>query len=295
MKPSRRTPLFWLTSLLVAFAALLSATSAGFAAPAPPPGPDRYTVQVISYTAYEWYMASFKGNQLVCKIIVDHEGQPTLAEIYADCGDKLDETGDNYIVDVWVAQKPCLDPSKAAKCEGYYIFFAGSRPAEREVALELPPALVWVNLSDCSPVSSLATSVCEFLPKLLFTGQEPLSEQRITRVEGRLNGKSFSCEGQICAVPLEPTGEKGVLAEFWAYSTYGDSSKKFTAQVRVTASDFGNPDQVSWFVDVRSSQWMGVPLASCAESWQVFPPVGGPPAWLITPNDVSGLTSSIPY
>jgi hypothetical protein len=137
--------------------------------------------------------------------------------------------------------------------------------------------------------------VCEFIPKLVLTGQEPLPEHRITRVEGRLNGQSFSCEGETCVVELEPTGEEGVLVEFWAYSTYGDSSKKFTAQVRVTAADFGNPDNSSWFVDVRSSQWTGVPLASCAQTWGVFPPVGGPPKWLATPNDVSGLSTNIPY
>ena len=285
--PSRRTLLFWLTSLLVAFAALLSATSAGFAAPAPPPGPDRYKVMLVKYTAFEWYMATFKGNNIVCKIIVDYEGTPTLKDVYIDCGDTF--------TNQWVAQKPCKDAQKANKCEGYYIFFTGNRPAEKEVAVELPAPAVWVDVTDCSAVSSLSTNVCEYIPKLVLTAQEPLPEHSITRVEGRLNGQSFSCEGETCIVELQPTNEDGVLLEFWAYSTYGDSSKKFTAQVRVTQADFGNPDAVSWFLDVRSSQWKGVPLASCAESWQVFPPVGGPPGWLSTPNHVSGLSSNIPY
>jgi hypothetical protein len=287
MNPTRRTLHFWLISLLVAFAALLSATSAGVAAPAPPPGPDRYNVLLVKYTAYEWYMATFKGNHIVCKIIVDYEGKPTLTDVYIDCGDKL--------TDQWVAQKPCNDPFKSNKCDGYYIFFTSSYPAEKEVAVELPAPAVWLDVTDCSPVSSLSTSVCEYIPKLTLTAQEPLPEHSITRVEGRLDGQSFSCEGDTCTVDLQPTSEKGVLLEFWAYSTYGDSSKKFTAQVRVTEADFGNPDAPSWFVDVRSSQWKGVPLASCAETWQVFPPVGGPPAWLATPNHISGLSSNIPY
>ena len=288
MKPHPwRTPLFWLISLLVALAALLSATSAGFAAPAPPPGPDRYKVLLVKYTAYEWYMATFKGNQIVCKIIVDYEGTPKLADVYIDCGDKL--------TDEWVVQPPCRDAQKANKCKGYYIFFTGSHPAEKEVAVELPAPSVWLDVTDCSPVSSLATNVCEYIPILVLAAEEPLPEHRITRVEGRLNGQSFSCEGDTCTVELQPTNEEGVLLEFWAYSTFGDSSKRFTGQVRVTETDFGNPDAPSWFVDVRSSQWKGVPLASCAETWQVFPPVGGPPAWLATPNHVSGLSSNIPY
>jgi hypothetical protein len=285
--PNRRTLHFWLISLLVAFVALLFATSAGFAAPAPPPGPDRYKITLIKYTAYEWYMATFKGNHIVCKIIVDYEGMPTLTDVYIDCGDDL--------TNEWVAQKPCNDPYKSNKCDGYYIFSTGSYPAEKEVPVELPAPAVWLDITDCSAVSSLSTSICEYIPRLILTAQEPLPEHSITRVEGRLNGQSFSCEGDTCIVDLQPTSEKGVLLEFWAYSTYGDSSKKFTAQVRVTEADFDNPDAVSWFVDVRSSQWKGVPPASCAQTWQVFPPVGGPPAWLATPNDISGLSSNIPY
>jgi hypothetical protein len=283
---SRWTPLFWLISLLVAFAALLSATSTGSAAPAPPPGPDRYKVLLVKYTSYEWYMATFKGNHIVCKIIVDYEGKPTLTDVYIDCGDTL--------TNQWVAQQPCRNMYKPNQCDGYYIFLAGNYPAEKEVAVELPAPVVWLDVTDCLAVSSLATNVCEYIPKLVLTAQEPLSEYSISRVEGRLNGQSFSCEGESCILDLQPTSESGVLLEFWAYSTYGDSSKKFTAQVRVTEADFGNPDAPSWFVDVRSSQWRGVPLASCAETWQVFPPVGGPPTWLATPNDISGLTSNIP-
>ncbi len=95
------------------------------------------------------------------------------------------------------------------KCEGYYIFLAGSIPPEKEVAVELPAPAVWLDVTDCSPVSSLSTSVCEYIPKLVLTAQEPLPEYRITRVEGKLNGQSFSCEGDTCILELQPTGEEG--------------------------------------------------------------------------------------
>ncbi|MFZ5858533.1 MAG: hypothetical protein ACOYZ6_17030 [Chloroflexota bacterium] len=284
---SRQIPLIWSISLLVALVALLFVTSAGFAAPAPPPGPDRYKVMNVKYTAYEWYMATFQKNQIVCRIVVDYEGMPTLEDVYIDCGQEL--------TDAWVAQPPCVKVEKVNRCKGYYLFLADVHPADKDVAVELPAPSVWLDVTDCLAVSSLATSVCEYIPKLVLTAQEPLAEHQITRVEGRLNGQSFSCEGDACVLELEPTGDDGVLLEFWAYSTYGDSSQRFTAQVRVTETDFGNPDAPSWFVDVRSSQWKGVEIASCAETWQVFPPVGGPPAWLATPNHVSGLSSNIPY
>jgi hypothetical protein len=48
-------------------------------------------------------------------------------------------------------------------------------------------------------------------------------------------------------------------------------------------------------VDVLSSQWQGQTVATCADSWNVFPPVGGPPAWLATPKQSEELSSDIPY
>jgi hypothetical protein len=287
MKSLRQPFLFRLISLLVALAALFSANSIGFAAPATPPGPDRYQVTLVKYTAYEWYMAAFKGNVIVCKIVVDYDGIPTLEDVYAACG--------ATITNFWIAQPPCTNTVNPNKCKGFYLFSTGSHPAEKESAVELPAPVVWLNVTDCSPVTSLSTSVCEYIPSLILTAEEPLPDYTITSIEGRLNGESFACAGDTCLLPMEPTGEEGVLLEFWAYSSYGDSSRRFTAQVRVAAVDFGNPDTTSWYVDVRSSQWTGVDTASCSDTWQIFPPVGGPPQWLATPNNVNGLTSNIPY
>jgi hypothetical protein len=290
--PTLRAPSRWtsaiyvLTSLLVLCAALIFVAPAGHAASSPP-GPDRYNVVSVDYTAYTWLLVSFKGNHVTCKISIEHEGRPTLPETYEDCGDK--------VTNEWLKQKPCLTPANPNQCEGYYIYFLGSHPAKKDVAMELPPASAWLSLQDCSPVSSLSTNVCEELPKLLITGQEPLSDYTITHVEGRINGQSFTCASPTCLVNLEPTSEKGVPIEFWVYSSYGDTSKKYTGTVRVSAATFGNPDEVSYFVDVLSSQWTGLPLASCAETWRVLPPVGGPPAWLATPNDVGDLATNIPY
>ena len=59
--------------------------------------------------------------------------------------------------------------------------------------------------------------------------------------------------------------------------------------------DEGDPDQLYWYVDVLSSQWQGQSVATCADSWNVFPPVGGPPEWLTTPKQSEELSSDIPY
>jgi hypothetical protein len=113
------------------------------------------------------------------------------------------------------------------------------------------------------------------------------------RIEGTLDGTPFTCD-PTCKLELAATAAQGADLEFWAWSSYGDSSQVFKAEVRVAQARENNPDRPSWYVDILSSQWRGR-VASCAAIWDAFPPVGGPPAWLSTPEDPSQLTSDIPY
>jgi hypothetical protein len=250
-----------------------------------PPGPDRYTTIVVDYTKYTWWMARFEDSSFVCEIVTDHEGVPTLDDVYTECGED--------IFDDWFNQDLCTE-KRSKDCDGYYLFQVDAVPSQREVAVELPKAKAWVNLEECSPLTSIATNLCESLPKLVITGEEPLPNEEITSIAGLIDGEPFTC-GSPCQIRLAPTDEDGVTIEFWAYSSYGDSSETFTAQVRVAQTDEGNPDQTYWFVDVLSSQWTGVPAASCAESWESFPPVGGPPTWLTTPKRADDLNTQVPY
>jgi hypothetical protein len=98
-----------------------------------------------------------------------------------------------------------------------------------------------------------------------------------------------------CKFEIPSTDEDGAKIEFWAFSSYGDSSLVYSAQVRVQKVDEGDPDQMYWYADVLSSQWQGEVTATCSNSWMVFPPVGGAPAWLTTPKQSEELSSDIPY
>ncbi len=130
---------------------------------------------------------------------------------------------------------------------------------------------------------------------------EPLPNEQIIQIVGRINGLNFSCPGAICDLPLSPTGMNGSLVEFWAESSYGDASPIFTAQVRVVPwGDFANPDEnptdkPTYFVDVLSSQWLGEGVSTCSTIWQAFLPVDGPPAWLRTPSIAEELYSTNEY
>jgi hypothetical protein len=273
---------------------LLALLGIGFAPPPqlnaasnPPPGPDRYTVIHVDYTAYTWWVANWSKNEVVCDVVADHEGTPTPAEIYRDCG--------QTVYDKWVSQPPCIKQNNSKNCVGYYVFPVFQQQAVKEIPTKLPEATAWLTLENCESVSSVSTSICETLPNLVVTGQEPLPNENIIRIEGAINNVEFACDEVTCSIPLEGTDEDGVQVTFWAYSSYGDSSPVYTAQVRVAQADEGDPDQLYWYVDVISSQWQGQPVATCSDSWQVFPPVGGAPEWLNTPKESEELSSDIPY
>lgn len=251
--------------------------------------PVRQTTVVVPYTENEWWLIHWENNEIVCRLVVEHEGLPTGDEILRSCGTDL--------YNEWNATPPCqigTGKNATASCQGVYLHLVASTPKQREVMIDLPPATVWVTLEGCTPVPP--DNHCADLPTLVLTGQEPLPSEHITAIHGIYAGTLFDCETPVCKIPLQPTPVEGATVEFWADSSYGDSSEHFTAQVRVL--DVGVSPAAGgggWYVDVINSQWQGAPLASCARIWQAFPPVGGPPPWLATPEQTLLISSDAPY
>jgi len=287
-----RTQLQWRTrlimlSLLLAFAgsAFASRPQALAAPQYEPPGPDRFSVTTVDYTKYFWWMIRWGEEDVVCKIVIGHEGMPTPGDVFVDCGED--------IYDKWVKQKLCTEPN-VKNCKGFFVTLVDSKPAQKEISTMLPPPTVQVTLENCNPVYTSSTSICEFEPILVLTGIEPLPDYHIIGIEGLYEGQPFSCDA-VCRLKLPVTDEDGFIIQFWAYSSYGDSSEIFDALVRVAVANTGDPDRSFWYVDVLSSQWAGVPIASCVQTWGVLPPVGGPPEWLSTPTQSESLGTDIPY
>ncbi|MBN2385859.1 MAG: hypothetical protein JXB85_02485 [Anaerolineales bacterium] len=252
-----------------------------------PPGPDRAAGITVYYTAYEWLLISWAFNEVACHVVVDHEGLPTYGEVYYACGED--------IYDRWVTTAACDDAesSNPQICRGYYLQLWDTFPAHREVAVALPPPVVWVTLDGCTSVDS--THLCGRNASLVLTAEEPLPNETIDRLEGTIDGEPFVCD-PACLIDLFPTGAQGVPIEFWAYSSYGDSSLVYQAQVRMVEVVSEIPGEgLQWYVDVLSTQWRGTPLAGCSQVWEAFPPIGGPPGWLLTPETPAELATEIPY
>jgi hypothetical protein len=279
MRPARRI-ICALGLLVILWVTLIGDINVAFAQP-----PERKTTIIVPYNEYEWWLINWSDNNIRCRVLTSEPGLPSLEMVGVYCGQEL--------VNEWVSTELC-NPEKISKCDGVYLLLVSITPKEKELVVELAPSRVLVNLEGCTPAPP--SNLCPVLPTLVLTGEEPLPNHSILSIQGTYDGEPFSCSGSVCKLPLRITPVQGSTVEFWANSSYGDSSEHFTAQVRVIDTGVApEPNGAGYYVDVISSQWQGTPLASCARIWEAFPPIGEPPAWLSTPDHLALLSSDKPY
>jgi hypothetical protein len=247
----------------------------------------RQTTIVVEKTLYEWWLSRWTDNLLVCQIFADHEGPPTAEEVIRDCGIEVYEQ--------WLKTPPCEAAAAGESttyCSGLYAHFAGYQTGTITTEVDLPPPSVWVDISGCS--LRPPENFCTQRPNLVFTGEEPLPDQEIEAIHVVVEGVKVTCKGDECVIPTRSTSLNGIEVEFWADSSFGDSSEHFTALVRVLETGVPTaPTSNGWYVDVLSS--LGGPVESCSLIWQSFPPPGMPPSWLSTPTQRILLASVDPY
>jgi len=256
-------------------------------------GPERKTLITVSYTTHEWWLLRWSSSQPVCTVYVEHEGLPKPGEVEYYCGTQI--AGD------WLATPPCSfsdEITRAEQCPGLYFHLANVTPGTHQIEVDLLPPTVFVDIAGCTPQPP--ENRCTVLPELHLIGEEPLPNEQIINIQGYLGHEPFSCEGSECTLPLPTSGTEGIQVQFWAESSFGDASDIFTAQVRVIPwGDFGSPDAPAqdtpqWYVDILSSQYMGEIKSSCSQIWSAFPPVGGPPQWLSSPDHPDALITHQP-
>jgi hypothetical protein len=251
--------------------------------------PGRIASIIVNYTKTEWWVLRWSSNVLVCRVFTDHEGLPNTNEILTACGQST--------LTEWNATPTCpelnADMTAGPQCSGLYLFKVNSSLADKTITVTLPSASVELNLGDCDPSPE---NLCPELPTLMFTGEEPLPNEHITAIHVLMDGKPTDCLGSTCSMPLASTLLGGSRLEFWADSSYGDSTSHFTAQVQAIDSGVTTgPGQGGWYVEVLSTQWRGKPVSTCAQTWQSFPPIGDPPLWLSTPDQKDLMASEEPY
>ncbi len=244
------------------------------------------TIEIV-YTEHEWWLVNWQGGSVACVIAVDHSDSPTRSEIYLQCGEKF--------YNRWISSKLCseADSKKPDVCSGLYLFLAGSQVKKKDIQLELPIPRVWVDLKDC--ISVRGTDLCVEIPSLLISAEEPLPNESIIKIQGTINDIPFICYGNKCELTLRITDNKGVSIEFWADSSYGDSTIHYKGRIRVGESIDEIPFTPGWRVDVVSEMDDFNTSKGCAQIWQAFPALGSPPDWLSNPHHAKLLETNEPY
>ncbi|OGO17720.1 MAG: hypothetical protein A2Z14_03275 [Chloroflexi bacterium RBG_16_48_8] len=238
-------------------------------------GPDRTITKTIEVLEHTWWVVQWSDNEILCELNADHEGLPTGSEIYYRC-EEASTGGDT------------------SKCSGLYLYYISSQPEEREIQEELPAPEVWISLRDCRQF--LYGYRCFGAPVMQLMAEEPLPFEHITAIHAEVGGEEYSCETDICIVPLTEEYPEGTTIEFWAESSFGEESETFTALVRtILIEQIEKPSESSWQVDVLSTQWQDDPPQACSLTWGAFLPVEGLPGWLQTPEDPADLASDEPY
>jgi hypothetical protein len=250
-------------------------------------GSGRQQTIEVAFTEYTWWLLDWQDNSLICEVKVDHQDEPTGAEIYFQCG--------RFIYYQWFYTKPCYEASEGntQECSGLYLFSVGSEETTKEIVVDLPVPEVRIDLKDCGPIQG--TGLCSNLPSLLISAEESLPNEEITQVQGSINEIPFFCPGETCEVPLEGTDERGVLLEFWADSSYGDSSEHYIGRIRVARTTNEYPYTPGWRVETVGGLVDLNNMEGCAGIWQTFPPLGTLPDWLLDPPHAFMLKTSEPY
>jgi hypothetical protein len=250
-------------------------------------GTGREQIIEITYIEYTWWLVDWQDASLVCELRVDHPDQPTGADIYSQCG--------RSIYYQWFHTQPCdaFTGDNPQDCSGLYLLQLGSKEVTKEITLELPAPTVSIELKDCTLISG--TNLCASLPTVRISAKESLPNEGITRVQGSLAGTTFLCPGDTCELPLQATDERGVLIQFWAESSYGDTSEHYLGRIRVTQQTSDVINVSGWRVDITSGLEDLNNMEGCAGIWQSFPPLSKVPDWLINPSHAFMLRTSEPY
>ena len=250
-------------------------------------GSGRQQIIEITITEYTWWLLDWQDNSLICEVKVDHSDEPTGAEIYFQCG--------RYIYYQWFGTEPCFGSTTGdtEDCDGLYIQAVGSQEVTKEIVLDLPAPVVSIDLKDCQPIQG--TDLCAALPSVLIVAEESLPNEQITQVQGNIGEVPFICAGETCEVPLQETDERGILLEFWADSSYGDSSEHYIGRIRVTRTTNEYPFIPGWLIETVGGLADLNNMEGCAGIWQTFPPLGTLPDWLLNPPHAFMLKTTEPY
>ncbi len=246
----------------------------------------RYKTVDIEATQYVWQLISNRDGRVVCQVAVDHVNRPTYDETIQLCGDQIFPSGPlptPYGTPASTATPTPKAISTAAPTQAAFDlaeFFRGvswlfveSNEINRQVKVPMPEMIVNFSL----PPNQQAPFY------VIIAAYEPVYDQKITSISGRLNDWDFTCASARCQVPIDKSG----VLEFWATSSLGDESRHSQAALSVVTKE------KTTTLELISLEPIILFQDSCAVTWGK--PSINLPGWAKFPSTPADLHTQKPY
>ncbi len=210
-------------------------------------GGGRYTTVESTTKQYIWNLVSNSTGKVICEVMIDHEGQPTQFDAIQACAQEIFVQPTPIAPGQPIATQAPFDINQFFRTVHWE--FVTSREVTRLVKVPLPDMVVYIT----APQGPLLQ------PYVILTAYEPVSEYKITSIQGQVGSIGFICEGSRCEVPIM----QDTRVIFWANSSLGDQSERVQADVRVVKRDEG------YFVSITGVSRYAVYQDTCAQTWGV--------------------------
>ena len=159
-----------------------------------PEAPKRLTTLTVYFTSYEWWLVRWRGDEITCRFIVDHEGLPIGDEIITWCGDILRR----------VEEHPTLQLARRGRCGDLSGVLSAvlRKQAGPETGRGRTATAQRGSIRERLFTVEPPGNRCEGTPNLQLTGEEPLPNEVIISIQGIYQGEPFTCSGNPCDLPL---------------------------------------------------------------------------------------------
>lgn len=239
-------------------------------------GGGRYTEVETQYTEYTWQLISSATGSAICRVIIFHEGYPTSAEAIAACGEKLTALQQTPTETPSGQATPTAQPSPTLPDPGQllrdtYWVLRSSREVKFTQKVALPEIIVILSVPP-GPVAD---------PVVTIQAIEPVAGHRITAIHGTANGIAFDCLADVCSLRLG----QDVDLVYWASSSLGDESLRYSATLRISQVEQG------YLISKTAASPEYVFIDSCANIWDGRA-TGPTPAWAQFPETPTELHTS---
>ncbi|MEM5775977.1 MAG: hypothetical protein AAGU05_13325, partial [Anaerolineaceae bacterium] len=198
------------------------------------------------------------------------ENQPTGQDIQAYCGPKIYEE--------WASAAPCasfLESGATVDCTGSFVTYQGYFFRDYNLYEPAPKSQSRYLVQNCA-----LGEWCSQKPLMVFTGTEPMPGYSVVEVHVILGGKNYDCyNADTCQLNLPLTTNRGVFAEYWVVSSFGDESEHVSLHIRNLYRGEGGGQ---YLVDVLSNDAGSLGQTGqtrydyAAVTWDIFPEFAHP-------------------